>query len=143
MYSQIKNPPRLRENQLQENPPKKQKKTDKDKKLINMWLTIRQYLSAGGNITIHPGHSNNVEQLEKLIYQIQILPKRIIYHNFSGCCLYNPQTRVVTLYTSPFDVVIQHGQDMISCKSVLWMKHVIDELVNVFQSRDRSLIIIK
>lgn len=98
------------------------------RKLVDKWLSTHRYLSKG-NISIESDHTYNVTQLERVIFHQHCLsPKRIIYRNSSGCCLYKPQTGVLVLYSSPFDVIIKHGYEMVWCKSALWMRDIIDDL---------------
>lgn len=108
------------------------------KDIYMKWLRLRAYLSAGNNLYINPEHSSNVTHFEKLFSILpKISPKHVVIYNKSGRWSFQQHHDndggggVLSLYASPFDVIVHHNKRESSHSSIIWMKDIIYELIKV------------
>lgn len=108
------------------------------------WLTIHKYLSTGTNIYIHPEHNDRMKRFDSLLLNISDMCSKMVYvcvHTASGDWNYSDGT--LTLYTSPFDVILVQKKCQISSQhSTIWMKSLLEEILTVIRTENKSVQII-
>ena len=122
-------------------------------RLIHEWYDVRSYLTSGKYIFVHSDDIDDMDHfnvlfthqtMQKLFFKKQQQIKEVLIHKHeTGRWKYEPKTKLLVLYLSPFHVIINHCNSYLKCKSTIFVEYIINNLVSIVNRKSMMMIRIK
>ena len=122
--------------------------------LIQEWYDLRSYLFSSKHIFIHSDDIPDVNHFDNLftrrtmqklfLKKPQQIREVLIYKHQTGRWEYESKKKLLTLYLSPFHIILHHSNSYdLRCKSTIFVEYIVNNLVSIINRKSKIMIQIR